>query len=132
MPHPSNRAAFLAARGTGHPLLMAYSSLVVTELALKDHSGNWHMRHDIPQLLGTLGDPGLVALGAALRSKLAAIPCTAINGLPATVPGNSYPSIRYARLVADHAGGVTDAAIGDLILLVDDIITRLRAKGVSI
>lgn len=132
MPHVVNRSAFLAARGCGHVLLSAYGLLVATELGLKDHSGAWGKRHDVPQMLDDLGDPGLTALGAALRTVLTAIPCTDILGNLAHVPGNKYPHIRYARHKNDHVGGTTDAHLHVLVQTVDDIIVQLRAKGVAV
>jgi len=132
MPHVVNRSAFLAARGCGHVLLTAYGLLVATELGLKDHSGAWGKSHDVPQMLDDIGDPGLTALGTALRTALAAIPCTDIRGNPASVPGHKYPHLRYARHANDHAGGTTDAHLRSLVQTVDDIIVQLRAKGVAV
>ena len=132
MPHTVNRSAFLAAKNCGHLLLSAYGMLVATELALKDHSGVWKKKHDIPQMLDDLADPGLTALGTTLRTSLGAIPCTNLDGNQASVPGNNYPYVRYARHASDHAGGTTDAHLQSLVQTVDDIIAQLRAKGVAV
>ena len=94
MPHAVNRNAFLAAKGCGHLLLSAYGLLVAAELALKDHYRVWNKKHDIPQMLDDLADPGLTALGAALRTSLGAIPCTHVDGNQASIPGNNYPHLR--------------------------------------
>jgi hypothetical protein len=106
--------------------------LVATELALKDHSGVWRKKHDIPQMLDDLGDPGLTALGTLLRTSLGAIPCTNLDGKAASVPAHKYPHLRYVRHASDHAGGTTDAHVQNLVQTVGDIITQLRAKGVAV
>ena len=132
MSHAVNRTAFLTAKGCGHQLLSAYGLLVATEIALKDHSGCWRKKHDVPQMLDDLLDTGLTALGVTLRTSLSAIPCTDITGGQASVPGNNYPYMRYALHENDFAGGVTDAHLGAIIQTEEDIIAQLRAKGVAV
>ncbi|MEW6288386.1 MAG: hypothetical protein AB1545_00895 [Thermodesulfobacteriota bacterium] len=134
MPHTMNRRAFLSARHSDQPLLAAYGQLVATELALKDHhhSAGWPKGHDVPGLLGDLGDPGLTALGAQLRAELSAIPCTDTSGNTATVRPHKYPELRYTQHENDHTGGTTDANLLNLVKVVEDIIVQLRAKGVAI
>jgi hypothetical protein len=132
MPHAVNRNAFLAAKGCGHLLLSAYGLLVAAELALKDHYRVWNKKHDIPQMLDDLADPGLTALGAALRTSLGAIPCTHVDGNQASIPGNNYPHLRYTRHASDFASGTTDEHLQELVQTVDDIIVRLRTKGVAV
>lgn len=132
MPHVANRNAFLAARNCGHPLLCAYGLLVATELALKDQSGQWKKKHDIPQMLTDLGDPGLTGLVSQLRADLSSIPCTNIEGLPDTARPQVYPDLRYARCANDHPGGATDADFRKLVEVVNDIIIQLGKKGVPV
>lgn len=129
-----NRNSFLSARHSGQPLLSAYGQLVATELALKDHAPIWPRgaKHDISGLLDDLGDPGLTALGAQLRTELSSIPCTGITGTVTIVGSNKYPDLRYARHANDHAGGVTDVALQNLVTVIEDIIAQLRIKGVAI
>jgi hypothetical protein len=132
MAHRVNRRAFLAVRGTGEPLLAIYGLLVAAELALKDHSGAWEKKHDVPQMLDDLADPGLTALGATLRILLASVPCTSSDGNPATVPANSYPHLRYARHADDYAGGVSNIHLNNLTTIAEDLLGQLRAKGVAV
>jgi hypothetical protein len=132
MAHIVNRNAFLAVRSCGEPLLIAYGLLVATELALKDNSGAWGKRHDIPQMLDELRDPGLTALGAQLRAGLSSIPCTDVSGNSSVVRSKAYPDLRYARCISDHAGGATNPHIENIIRTVDDIIIQLRGKGIGV
>lgn len=133
MPHATNRIAFLSARQSDHPLLAAYGQLVATELALKDYSAGWPKeRHDVPKLLDDLGDPGLTSLSVQLRAELSAIPCTDLSGNAAMIRSNKYPDLRYTRHANDHQGGTTDENLRNLVNVVDEIITQLRAKGVAI
>jgi len=132
MSHTMNRSAFLSAKQSGQPLLAAYGQLVAAELALKDHAAAWPKGHDVPKMLDELDDPGLTALGAQLRARLSAIPCTDISGNAATVRPNNYPELRYAQHANDHAVGTTDAHLLILVRIVEDIIIQLRAKGVAI
>jgi hypothetical protein len=127
-----NRKAFLAAKNSDQPLLAAYGQLVATELALKDHAAEWPKGHDLPKLLDDFGDPGLTALGAQLRVALAAVPCTANSGNAASVRPDKYPELRYALHANDHAGGITDANLLELVTVAEDIIEQLRNKGVAI
>lgn len=132
MPHATNRIAFLSARQSDHPLLAAYGQLVATELALKDYSAGWPKGHDVPKLLDDLGDPGLMSLSIQLRAELSAIPCTDISGNAATIRPDKYPELRYTQHANDHQGGTTDENLLNLVNVVDEIITQLRAKGVAI
>jgi hypothetical protein len=132
MSHAVNRNAFLSAAGCGHPLLSAYGLLVATELGLKDHAAIWQGGHNVPKMLDAHNDPGLTALGAQLRTELAAIPCTDLRGNPAPVAVNRYPDLRYTRHAEDFVGGTTDPDLQKLVQTVQDIILQLRAKGVPV
>ena len=132
MPHTVNRKAFLAASICGHPLLTAYGMLVATELALKDKSGHWKKKHDIPQMLADLGDPGITGLVSQLRADLSSIPCTNLDGLPDMTRPQVYPDLRYARCANDHTGGTTDTDIQKVVKTVSDIIIQLRKKGIDV
>lgn len=132
MPHAINRAAFLAAKNSGQPLLSAYGQLVATELALKDNSPTWLKGHDVPKMIDDLADPGLTALSAQLRVQLSDVPCTDISGNTAPVSSHNYPTLRYAHHLNENAGGITDGQLQNIISTVEDIIVQLRAKGVAI
>lgn len=132
MPHAANRTAFLAAAGCGHPLLSAYGLLVATELSLKDHAATWQGGHNVPGMLDAYNDPGLTALGAQLRTELAAIPCTDLKGNQAPAAVHRYPDLRYTRHASDFAGGTADADLQKLVQTVQDIIVQLRARGIAV
>ena len=132
MPHAFNRATFLAAKTSGQPLLSAYCQLVATELALKDHGSTWQRGHDVPKMIDDFDDPGLTALSAQLRLHLSGIPCTDTSGNTAPVSPSNYPTLRYAHHVSDRTGGTTDTHLQILVGIVEDIIVKLRFKGVTI
>jgi hypothetical protein len=106
--------------------------LVATELTLKDRSGAWGRKHDVPQMLDDLGDPGLTALGMQLRTGLSSVPCTDLSGNQAMVRPQAFPDLRYARHENDYAGGTTNANLQNLVQTVDDIIVQLQARGIAI
>ncbi len=131
MPHTINRAAFLSARTSGHPLLAAYCMLVAVELALKDADPTWRKGHNVPQLLTQQNDPGLTSLAAQLESNLQNIPCTiGPTTVSAPVRKDNYPELRYMRHVDDHADGIGNKPLLDLLNTIDDIVTQLRARTI--
>ena len=132
MPHAINRKAFLSINNPDEPLVTAYCQLVATELALKDHAAQWPSGHDLLQLLNNLNDPGLVSLGASLRTELSAVPCTTIKGDTAMVRPDRYPELRYTQHQNDYTGGATDEQLRNIVQIVEDVIKQLRYSGVTI
>ncbi|MDB9449788.1 hypothetical protein [Dolichospermum circinale] len=130
MPHAYNRAAFTTGADSSNCLLSLYCSLVALELAIKDHyNPPWKSRHRIITWVGDLGE---ASLAQQLKSQLAALQCTDVNGDHSPVDGDNYPGIRYIRHEGDFPGTSTDTQIRDALETIKDIKTSLRTKGVSL
>jgi len=130
MPHAYNRAAFTTGANSGNSLLSLYCSLVVLELAIKDHlDPPWKKDHKIITWISELGE---VSLAQQLKSRLAALLCTHTDGTDVSVDGDKYPGIRYLRHESDFPGKSTDTQIQDALNTIRDIKTSLRAKGVGL
>src|ERR1051326_8003550 len=129
MPHAYNKKAFAAGRSSGQSLLALYCSLVVLEIALKDHSyPPWQGGHRVVDMVSAAGE---AALSVQLSGRLSALLCTAVDGTPAPVDANKYPDLRYLRHMTDFAGGSTDLQVQDALAIVSDVEQALRAKGVA-
>ena len=138
MGYSYNRTAFKAVRTHLElpPLLLSYCSLVLAELALKEHlnlvGSSAHCGHDLPQLLDRLrpgtegGKRSLAAMKTQFRQRLAKLRCQTRKGIPGFVPESSYPHIRYLRHAddwsADHS---TDADVKQLKIMVDRLLDFL-------
>jgi hypothetical protein len=108
-----NRAAFRSVyQSPGvRPLALAYCSCVLLELSLKQHLGlissPMNQGHDLPQLVHRLGLRNSKhlftcnALQVQLRYALTKLFSQGKDGTPRTVPGDSYPHLRYLRHSSD-------------------------------
>jgi len=134
MPHSYNQQSFkLGMANQSNPLLCLYCSLVVLELAIKDHfhqSGSWKRGHHIIHWL--TNDLGETSLGYQLESKLSALYCTAIDGSETPVAANNYPGIRYLRHETDFPGKSTDIQLKEALEIIKDIKTSLISRGISL
>ncbi len=134
MPHSYNQQSFkVGGADPSNPLLCLYCSLVVLELAIKDHfhqSGSWKTSHCIIDWLTT--DLGETSLGAQLESKLSALYCTHRDGSEVNVVANRYPDIRYLRHETDFPGKSTDSQLNEALDIVKDIKTRLISMGINL
>lgn len=130
MPHTYNRDAFRAGATSGSLLLNLYTSLVVIELAIKDHVLPRPSGHKVADWIGN--DFGESALSVQLRNKLGAIYCTDSRGDEATVDANGYPDLRYIRHEVDYPKKSTDAQLNAALQVVHDIQVALRGKGVAV
>lgn len=135
MPHDYNKEAFRRiGNDSSNPLCAVYCSLVVLELAIKDHfyaqvnPGSWKTGHRIIDWLTS--DLNESSLGNQLDNKLAALHCTDRNGDQAMVSPNRYPDLRYLRHEQDFPGTSTDAGLRDVMDIIQDIQDRLRMKGI--
>lgn len=116
MSYGYNRAAFKAVRIQAGlpPLVVSYCSLVVAELALKEHLGlintAAHCGHDLPNLLDRLrpstggARKSLAAMKTQFRHKLARLRCQTRSGTPGFVLEQNYPDLRYIRHTEDWPG----------------------------
>lgn len=133
MRHTYNKAAFTSGAISTNSLLSLYCSLVVLELALKEHlyqtSPNWKTGHRIIDWLNELGE---TSLSMQLSTKLSALYCTALSGTEVSVRPDKYPDIRYIRHESDFPGKSTDTQIKDALDIIKDIRTSLIAKGVKL
>lgn len=108
--HKTNILAFIEAAKSTDALLSAYCGLVAIELCmkskvpLKDHNvcaGLEKFRH---LQIGTSKAYSTVALTSmtnALRSAINNVRANDRNGNPRRVPAESYPYIRYTRIMED-------------------------------
>ncbi len=133
MLHTYNRAAFAAGTINTNGLLSLYCSLVVLELALKDHlhqtSGRWETGHRIIYWLNELGE---TSLSIQLATKLSALYCTSRNGTEVSIRPDQYPDIRYLRHESDFPGKSTDTQIQEALDIITDIRRMLIAIGVNL
>ena len=137
MPHDYNKEAFgRIGNDSNNPLCAVYCSLVVLELAIKDHfytPGNpdsWKTGHRIIHwLTDNLNES---SLGTQLDNKLAALCCTDKNGNETMVDANKYPDLRYLRHEQDFAGTSTDAELREVMDIIQDIQAHLRMKGIIV
>jgi hypothetical protein len=134
MPHSYNQQSFkLGMANQSNPLLCLYCSLVVLELAIKDHfrqSGSWKRGHCIIDWL--TNDLGETSLGTQLESKLSALYCTHRDGSEVNVDANRYPDIRYLRHETDFLGKSTDNQLKEALEIIKDIKTSLISRGISL
>jgi hypothetical protein len=134
MPHSYNKQSFKAGESNpSNPLLCLYCSLVVLELAIKDHfhqSGSWKRGHFIIDWLTT--DLGETSLGRQLESKLSALYCAHKDGSEVNVDANRYPDIRYLRHEIDFPGKSTDSQLKEAVEIIKDIKTSLISRGISL
>lgn len=144
MTYAFNRSQFLQICGGGGtaipPLAVAYCSLVLIELSLKDHlrlvSGTGNGGHDLPTLMNQLGtglrgaDKGTCnSLSTQLQNALSRMWCQGRQGRPQRVPSHSYPYIRYLRHVSGWpADRSTDADLAHLISVIASIRHFLAAR----
>ena len=134
MPHSYNQQSFkVGGSNSSNPLLCLYCSLVVLELAIKDHfhqSGPWKRGHCIIDWL--TNDLGETSLGTQLESKLSALYCTYRDGSEVHVDANRYPDIRYLRHETDFPGKSTDSQLKEALEIMKDIKTSLINRGISL
>lgn len=134
MPHSYNQRSFKVGESNpSNPLLCLYCSLVVLELAIKDHfhqSGSWKTGHCIIDWLTS--DLGETSLGTQLESKLSALYCTHRDGSEVNVDANRYPDIRYLRHEIDFAGKSTDRQLTEALDIIKDIKISLISRGISL
>ncbi|WP_081599402.1 hypothetical protein [Prochlorothrix hollandica] len=134
MPHSYNQQSFkVGGSNSSNPLLCLYCSLVVLELAIKDHfhqSGPWKRGHCIIDWL--TNDLGETSLGTQLESKLSALYCTYRDGSEVNVDANRYPDIRYLRHETDFPGKSTDSQLKEALEIMKDIKTSLINRGISL
>jgi hypothetical protein len=134
MPHSYNQQSFkVGLSNPSNPLLSLYCSLIVLELAIKDHfhqSGSWKRGHCIIEWL--TNDLNETSLGYQLESKLSALYCTHSNGSEVSVDANRYPDIRYLRHETDFPGKSTDSQLEEVLEIIRDIKTTLVNKGISL
>jgi hypothetical protein len=134
MPHSYNQQSFkLGMANQSNPLLCLYCSLVVLELAIKDHfrqSGSWKRGHCIIDWL--TNDLGETSLGTQLESKLSPLYCTHRDGSEVNVDANRYPDIRYLRHETDFLGKSTDNQLKEALEIIKDIKTSLISRGISL
>lgn len=134
--HATNIKAFLQA-DSNEPLLRLYTLLVASELALKDASGKYPMKHDFQLLAENFWGGGNVPGGVqsvltSLHAALGALRCT-LNGNDAPVSPEKYPGIRYIRLARDgFANGTADGAVQAANVLAQDLVRELKAAGVAL
>lgn len=134
MPHSTAIDAFQRIANDQQSSLVArlYSSLVVLELAAKDHihSSNrpWPSGHQVANLLnevdGTLAS-NCMQLGIALGQLM----CTNLNGQPSPVNAQRYPDIRYLRHSSDDPpwpNSSTDAMLISALQIAQTCLTHLR------
>lgn len=133
MPHIYNQRSFKGGMSNpSNPLLCLYCSLVVLELAIKDHFyqfGSWKKGHYIIDWLTNLGE---TSLGTQLASKLSALYCTHKDGNEVNVDANRYPDIRYLRHETDFPGKSTDSQLKEALEIIKDIKTSLISRGISL
>lgn len=110
MPHSTNIQAFLTAANGQDPLLQCYCGLVVLELVVKQEVGlsDHNVIHGLNKLRAAVAlnekswtAAGFRALTNKLRTDLVAVYVNGSDGLPRTIPIESYPYIRYCRLATD-------------------------------
>ncbi len=134
MPHSYNQQSFkVGGSNPSNPLLCLYCSLIVLELAIKDHfhqSGSWKRGHCIIDWLTT--DLGETSLGTQLESKLSVLYCTHRDGSEVNVDANRYPDIRYLRHETDFPGKSTDSQLKEALEIIKDIKTSLISRGISL
>jgi hypothetical protein len=134
MVHTYNQRSFKSATSNfNNPLVSLYCSLVLLELAIKDHlhkSGSWKSGHHIIDWLSN--DLGETSLGSQLSSKLSVLYCTSRSGIEVTVDPNRYPDIRYIRHETDFSGKSTDAQIQEALEIIKDIRLVLTRKGIIV
>ncbi len=141
MNYDYNRAAFRSvctASGI-HPLASAYCTCVLIELGLKEHLGlilaSSNGGHDLPWLISRIGliSPKNKSTCSALQSQLQ----TALvklfsqhkDGTAKSIPGRSYPHLRYLRHASDWPSQSSpDSDINDLNSLLKRIFSFLRTK----
>jgi hypothetical protein len=127
LPHTYNKQAFANGIVVASPLLSLYCSLVIIELAVKDHLAPWPTGHKVIEWLTSLGEP---SLAQQLRTALMVLQCTDRSGNQAPVSGDQYPDLRYLRHDSDFAGMTTDTQIQDALDIVNSVNAALRSKGV--
>ena len=127
MPHAYNRQAFKSGISPTSPLLSLYCSLVLVELAVKDHVVPRPRGHYVTVWLTNLVN---ASLAQQLRTALAKLTCTDANGNPAPVSADRYPDLRYLRHELDYAGTSTDVLIRDALDIMDSVNAALRTAGV--
>ena len=147
MPHDYNKEAFRRiGNDSSNPLGAVYCSLVVLELAIKDHfytpgnANSWKTGHRIIDWLTT--DLGESSLGPQLKNELFTLHCTDKNGNEANVDANKYPDLRYLRHEQDFPGTSTDeqdspgtstdAGLREVMDIIQDIRDRLRTRGIIV
>src|SRR5687768_6319810 len=110
MSHASNMRAFMAAADSIHPLIQAYCGLVSVELVLKqrveltDHNvcaGLTRLRTVLCVGNRSWSATAMLGITDRLKNDLIAIQTNGKDGLPRSVPYESYPYLRYSRFEAD-------------------------------
>ena len=130
MAHFFSRSAFEAGRASSNALLSLYCSLVVVELALKDHHVPWREGHKISQWLTDLADAGLTSLTQQLSTSMQILKCTDKRGAISRVSIDSYPDVRYLLHETDSPGHSSDQDIATCLALIRDVETVLRQRGI--
>jgi hypothetical protein len=130
VPHNYNRNAFQAGATSGSLLLNVYSSLVVLELAIKDHLNPRPSGHKVASWIAN--NFGEAALSAQLRHRLGALYCTDRDGREANINADGYPDLRYLRHESDFAAKSTNVQLEAALEIIRDIAASLRSKGVAI
>ncbi len=138
MPLKTNLSSFLSAANGPDPLLQCYCGLVALELVIKHEVGlaDHNVVHGLNKFRSAkavnakawAGVP-LLTLTNKLRSDLVRIYVNGVDGLPRTIPSESYPYIRYCRFAND--GWATPNTTSELTTLantVQQIRTFLRTN----
>lgn len=134
--HTTNIKAFLQV-DSNESFLRLYTLLVAAELALKDASGKYPMKHDFQLLAENFWGGGNIPSGVqsvltSLYAALAALRCT-FNGSDAPIRPEMYPGIRYIRLARDgFVNGTADGAVQAANQLAQDLVRELKAAGVAL
>lgn len=139
MPHSTNIHSFLTAANGQDLLLQCYCGLVVLELVIKNEVGLTD--HNVVSGLNKLRvakavhtkawtSTALITFMNRLRTDLVAVHVNGSDGLPRTIPWESYPYIRYCRFAGDGwpAPHITNAELVTLRNTVQEIRTFLRTN----
>jgi hypothetical protein len=134
MPHSTAIDAFQRIANDQQSSLLArlYSSLVILELAAKDHiySSNqkWPGGHQVTAFLNSV-DGTLSSNCTQLHTALGKLICTNLKGAESTVNAGRYPDIRYLRHSSDAPpwpNSSTDATLTDALNIVQVCLNHLR------
>jgi hypothetical protein len=137
MPHSKNIQSFLSAANGPDPLLRCYCGLVVLELVVKQEVGlsDHNVIHGLNKLRAAMAvnakswaAPALLTLTNKLRTDLVAVYVNGSNGLPRTIPVDSYPYIRYCRFDTDGwpSPHTTESNLATLASTVQQVRTFLK------